>query len=120
MRSVLDAMIPGHANRWPAAADVLDAGRMAQAVADALGPQGAAVIATAANGASALATLSRTAPDSARRLCEIVYRAYYTTPAVQAVIRELAEAGPRDASPDFDETLLAAVRGRQGGPWRMR
>ena len=119
LRILMDAMVPGHDNRWPAASDVIDAASMARVLADRLPPQAFAVLAKARTSPDdALAALAATHPDAADRLTEAVYRAYYTAPPVQAVIRELAESGPRETSPDFDETLLDAVRGRGGGAWR--
>ncbi len=119
LRILVDAMIPGHDNRWPAASDVIDAGSMADALAGILPPSAAAVLADAARDPdTALAGLAARDPQSANRLAETVYRAYYTAPAVQAAIREIAESGPREPTTDFDETLLDAVRRRDGGPWR--
>jgi len=119
LRSVLDAMIPGHDNRWPAASDVVDVASMARLLADRLPAQALALLAApGSTPGAALAALAAADPQAADRFTEAVYRAYYTAPPVQAVIRELAESGPRETSPDFDETLLDAVRRRGDGAWR--
>jgi hypothetical protein len=119
LRILVDAMIPGHDNRWPAASDVIDAPGMARALAQELPADALALLAAGGRDpGAALADLSARDPRSADRLAETVYRAYYTAPPVQAAIREIAESGPREPSTDFDETLLDAVRRRDGGPWR--
>jgi len=112
VRILLDAMIPGQANRWPAASDVIDVDR----IAESLGPQLGDHVATIPDDdGKALAWLARLSTEDLgmmRAVTEVVYSAYYTSPAVQAVIRDLAESGPRDPSPQFDEALLAQVRAR--------
>jgi hypothetical protein len=116
---LVDAMIPGHDNRWPAASDVIDAASMARALSQELPPDALALLAGGRQDPdAALAGLAARLPRSADRLAEAVYRAYYTAPSVQAAIREIAESGPREPSTDFDETMLDAVRRRDGGPWR--
>jgi hypothetical protein len=88
--AIADLLIPGDA-RWPAASA-------------ALGPDAAAC----------LRGLLPEAPDLAALDAEVLapaldalYRAYYSTSAVQGVIAALAASGPREASPLFDGSLLA-------------
>ena len=57
--------------------------------------------------------------SDASRLSAAVYRAYYTTSAVQSVIRDLAESGPREPSPDFDDSMLEQVRAHRRGQRRI-
>ena len=111
-RTIIDAMIPGHANRWPAASDAIDADAIAGSLARHLGDHAPGVPPDALGAGEWLARLAEQAPAMMRAVTETVYSAYYTSPAVQAVIRDLAESGPRDPSTHFDEALLAQVRAR--------
>lgn len=122
LRRLLDTMIPGRANRWPAASDVVDLAELGQALERQVAPAALAAFAAAgreASDAEALALVAAAHPDDARRLTEIVYAAYYATPAVQSVVRELAEAGPREPAADFDETLLDQVKALRPGQRRL-
>lgn len=106
---IADAIIPGQEGRWPAASSVIDPFALGQAMAEVL-----AQLASTDDPMSAppAALLGRAAPEAISRLRDALYAAYYTAPAVQASIREIAEAAPRDPSPWFDETLLTDVRRR--------
>ncbi len=122
LRILIDTMIPGHSNRWPAASDVIDAEALAQQIDAALSPAAAALLdapITASTASALLARLATEHPPDARAVTEAVYRAYYTTPAVQSVIRDLAESGPREASPDFDDSMLEQVRAHRRGQRRI-
>ena len=111
---IADAMIPGQKGRWPAASSVIDPLDLGEAMTDVL----AQVAATDAPlSASPAELLGRVAPAAVERLRDALYASYYTAPAVQALIRAIAEAAPRDPSPFFDEALLAAVK-RRGAPVR--
>lgn len=112
VRILLDAMIPGQSNRWPAASDVIDMDRAAASIASRLGDHAATLPPDGDDASEWLARLAADRPAMMRAVTEVVYSAYYTSAPVQAVIRELAESGPRDPSPHFDETLLAHVRAR--------
>jgi enoyl-CoA hydratase/carnithine racemase len=112
VRILLDAMIPGQDNRWPAASDVIDADRMAESLEPHLVDQAETMPQDVDEAFAWLSRLAAEAPAMMRAVTEVVYSAYYTSPAVQAVIRDLAEAGPRDPAPRFDEALLAQVRAR--------
>lgn len=122
LRILIDTMIPGHSNRWPAASDVIDVEALAAQIDAALSPAAAALLDEPLSATQATALLERLAaehPQDARSLAGAVYRAYYTTPAVQSVIRDLAEAGPREASPDFDDSMLEQVRAHRRGQRRI-
>ncbi|WP_293861532.1 hypothetical protein [uncultured Alsobacter sp.] len=112
VRILLDAMIPGQANRWPAAGDVLDTESLAATLGPHLARHAGSMPRTAGEASAWLARLAADDASMMRAVTEAVYSAYYTSPAVQAVIRDIAESGPRDPSPHFDEALLAQVRAR--------
>lgn len=112
VRILLDAMIPGLANRWPAASDVIDADDIAAALRSRLGDHAPTMPLDTDAARAWLTQLAERTPTMMRAVTEVVYSAYYASPAVHAVIRDLAESGPRDPSPRFDEALLAQVRAR--------
>jgi enoyl-CoA hydratase/carnithine racemase len=112
VRILLDAMIPGQSNRWPAAADVIDMDRVAESIASRLGDHAATLPLDGDDAPEWLARLAAASPAMMRAVTEVVYSAYYASAPVQAAIRDLAESGPRDPSPHFEETLLAQVRAR--------
>ena len=94
LRILIDTMIPGHSNRWPAASDVIDVEALAAQIGATLSPTAAALLAEPLAASTAPALLDRLAAEhrsDASRLSAAVYRAYYTTSAVQSVIRDLAE-----------------------------
>ena len=100
LRILIDTMIPGHSNRWPAASDVIDAEALGAPIDAALSPAAAALVGGPLSASTAPALLERLAaehPHDARSLAGAVYRAYYTTSAVQSVIRDLAN--PARAKP---------------------
>ena len=53
------------------------------------------------------------------RMLAAVYRVYYTSPAVLAVVAELADAGPREALVHFDPSLLDQVGRNRPGRRRL-
>jgi hypothetical protein len=119
MALLLECLIPQASNRWPRASDCVDLDTVTFDIfsncsedwADALLSE----IESAPASDRAVLLRRAEAADPARfeRLVGACYRAYYTTPAAQAVIRDLAEAGPREPSPLFDEDLLAQVKTRR-------
>ena len=111
---LLDALIPGD-RRWPSASAAGVTGAAIEAESDA-----GTVDWALALGATApeLAETERREPARFRRLLAAVYRAYYTTPAVQAVVTALANAGPREPSAHFDDSLVARVIATQAGKRR--
>jgi hypothetical protein len=116
LAALLDLLIPGDA-RWPSAsgAGVTRAEIARDADAETLAWIDAQSDATVAD----LAALERAEPQRFRRMLEAVYRAYYTTPAAQAIVVALANAGPREPSPYFDESLVAKVIATQAGRRRL-
>src|SRR5262249_46855152 len=106
LAGLLDRLIPGDA-RWPSASA---AGVASTDIAASVDPEPFDWLLPLADASAAdLAAAERAAPARFRRLIEAAYRAYYTTPAAQAVVVALANAGPREASPHFDESLVARV-----------
>jgi hypothetical protein len=116
LAALLDLLIPGD-RRWPSAsaASVASADIAASVDKETFDWILSLADATAAQ----LAIIEQDEPARFRRLLEAVYRAYYTTPAVQAIVTELANAGPREPSPHFDETLVARVIATQAGRRRL-
>jgi len=114
--ALLDLLIPGDA-RWPSAsrAGVGTAAIEAELDGETLDW----VLSLAAADRAALAAVEAGEPARFRRLLAAVHRAYYTTPAVQAIVAQLANAGPREQSPHFDESLVARVVATQAGRRRM-
>jgi hypothetical protein len=115
-----DILIPGGAD-WPAASSAVadpvmvlsvlsDADRSwveAQARAVAREPLTRRV--------DAVRRLEQQAPEEFARILSALYGIYYTSPAAQARVRQIAEAGPREPSPHFDPTLVMRVRTTQAG-----
>jgi hypothetical protein len=54
-----------------------------------------------------------------QRMLATLYRLYYTSPPVLAVVAALAEAGPREPSPHVDPTLVAQVLAHRAGQRRL-
>ena len=113
---LIDIIVPGQANIWPRGSDVIS---NPQTVIDAMTHDdvqwiechcGPLADLSPAQRIRHFATLEAAAPDTVARIVGAVYCAYYTTPEVQAVIDAIADAGPQEASPHFDETLLARIR----------
>ncbi len=113
---LLDLLIPAD-DRWPSAsqAGVTVADIEAEVDAETLGW----VISLAAATTPELAHIEAREPSRFRRMLEAVHRAYYTTPAVQAIVAQLANAGPREPSPHFNESLVARVIAAQAGRRRL-
>ncbi len=57
----------------------------------------------------------RDAPAPFARSVQALYRLYYTSPAVQAVVAALANAGPREPSATFDPALIGSAGARRAG-----
>ncbi len=68
---------------------------------------------------AALAAWERAEPQSFAHLLKAAHRAYYTAPSVLAVVRQLAEASPREAQNQFDPTLVARVVATAAGQRRL-
>jgi hypothetical protein len=112
---LLDLLIPGDA-RWPSASRAGVTATMLEAeLDDATFDWVLSLAATV----PALTAIAQREPARFRRLLEAVYRAYYTTAAAQAVITALANAGPREPSAHFDESLVSRVIATQAGKRRL-
>jgi hypothetical protein len=111
---VLDDLIPGDGQRWPPFSGTVDTA----AFVAGLGAEGSAFLTGLAAEIVALpqdarsAELKRLEHESRaafQALLKAAYAAYYTAPSVLAVIRAVADEGPREPSPLFDPDLVAPV-----------
>lgn len=132
---LLDTLLPGDGADWPAAG-ALDLARRAWDLAgEAPGGHRAleTVLARLPDGFTALPAHAREAalamieaadPDAFAQVVAAAYSAYYTDPAIRAVIERLTGYENRPPQPDgyrldpFDESLLDAVKAR-GPIWRV-
>jgi hypothetical protein len=114
LEALLDLLLPG-GDGWPGAS----------AAGATIADDWAAALALALAGmapelrAAHLATVEQREPEQFQVMLRAAYRAYYTTPSVQARIVALANAGPREASQHFDETLVARVIATRSGQRRL-
>lgn len=122
---LIDVLIPGDGIRWPSASTALSScddlfTDLDVADQDWLAPFAAAVAAAApADRPARVADAEVAAPEAFGRMLAALYRAYYTTPAVRAVVTDLAEAGPREPSPLIDAGLVARVVATRAGARRL-
>jgi hypothetical protein len=124
VRQFWDVLLPG-GGAWPAAsAAIIDIGAARALVAEADRDwlrQAALRIAglTPEGRVAAMQALEQGEPGVFNRVLGALYAAYYTTPAVHALVNRLAEAGPREASPHFDTSLLQQVIATKAGLRRL-
>jgi hypothetical protein len=71
------------------------------------------------NRTRAVEAVEQSQPARFRRVLTGLYEAYYSSAPVQAAVLRLAEAGPREASASFDESLLRKVRATNAGQRRL-
>lgn len=122
-RALLDLLIPGSGPRWPPASaaidlDVLD--RLLDREAEAFGALCREVLGQPPHLREAgLRGREAAEPAAFSRLLGAVYDAYYGSPSVQAAIRTLSEASPREASASVDPGLVAAVSRDARGARRL-
>jgi len=122
IRTVLTLLVPGDGSNWPAAGDVVTPTQI-DIVDDAAAALLASLAATIRDAGPAAASRALTeaearAPAEFEAMLRAIYAAYYTSEPVQAAVSRLAEAGPRESSPHFDDALLAhstATRRQIGG-----
>ena len=121
---LFDLLVPGDAD-WPAASVAIgdpDAAAEALSAADRawLGSQAAAVAGLPIDErVPFLQRLEASEPEPFGRVLQALYDAYYSTAGAQAQVRRLAELGPREESPFFDERLLEKVIATQAGKRRL-
>jgi hypothetical protein len=119
-----DLLVPGDAD-WPAASVAigdLDAAVEALPAADRawLDSHAAAVACLPIEDrVPLLQRLEASEPEPFGRVLQALYDAYYSTEGAQAQVRRLAELGPREESPFFDERLLDKVIATQAGKRRL-
>lgn len=118
-RALLDLLIPGSGSRWPPASAAIDldvlSGRLGQD-APAFAALAREVLRHPPDQREAsLRGRESGEPAAFSRLLGAIYDAYYGSPSVQAAIRTLSEASPREISASVDPGLVAAVsRGARG------
>jgi hypothetical protein len=117
---VADAMIPGQGDRWPAASLAIDLADLVETIRQTLALDPDAWSLRDTDIPAALDALTKADPAALARLRDAIYSAYYAAPAVQAAIRAIAEAAPRDPQTHFDARLLALVKRRGHHPGGLR
>ena len=118
LAALLDALLPGDAERWPAFSEAVPVVATRAALDDAMMQRVAALSrGDAATLPARIAGFERDDPAAFDAILRALYRAYYAAPAVQAAVRDLAGQVPREASPLVDPTLVAGVLAR-GAPRR--
>ena len=122
LRILIDTMIPGHSNRWPAASDVIDVEALAAQIGATLSPTAAALLAEPLAASTAPALLERLAAEHPLR-CQPPLRRQ-----LPRLLHDLGgavghprprESGPREPSPDFDDSMLEQVRAYRRGQRRI-
>lgn len=113
--AALDVLIPGDAARWPPFSAAVDA---ADFMAGLEAPLREALRREPADVAG-MASWERDAPIEFAAALTAAYRAYYAAPAVAAVVRTLADEGPREQSALFDPQLVAGVIAADRGRRRL-
>ena len=113
LAALFDTLLPGEPPRWPAFTAAVPVAAM-RAVLDAAMMQRVAALAKGdpAGMALRIADFERQEPAVFAALLRAATRAYYSAESVQAAVRDLAEASPREASPLADPTLVAGVLAR--------
>lgn len=121
---LINILIPGVESRWPSAfSSIIEIDHLYES----LGTEAdyikilAADIADLPTDAREEAVAAREATDGAifQRMLAVLYRLYYTSPPVLAVVAALADAGPREPSAHVDPTLVAQVLARRPGQRRL-
>ena len=115
LRIIADVMVPGDGYRWPPASVALtDPACILTEIAAQHRGWSATLVCEIANSApeSRARILQRIEAEEPERFAAFVgavFRAYYTTPSVTAIVAEIANAGPREVDPHFDADLVAQV-----------
>jgi len=122
--AILDALIPGDGKSWPAFSDAVDvqifADGCAPPIRDALAALGNATKGlTPGERVPAIAAWETAEPQAFTALLRTAHRAYYTAPRVLAAIAAIADAAPRESSPNFDPDLVARVIATNAGRRRL-
>lgn len=120
LSALADLLLPGDAT-WPPASRVLPrdtleralAGASLAALADRVAPL------PCPDATEAVRSFAAAEPEAFQTALGALTDAYYTAAALQPILRALAQAGPPDPDPHFDEALLAQVRARQAGRRRF-
>lgn len=121
---VLDALIPGDGARWPAfsaavAIDPFKAG-LAPDARLGLAKIGAATLGLPdKDRIEAIAGWEKSDPAAFGVILKAAHRAYYTAPSVASAVQTLANAGPREASLQFDVDLVQQVIASDVGRRRL-
>lgn len=121
----IDTILPGDGIKWPAASIALD--DPASVFAELSADDAAWLLEFARRLAASpretraaiAAQAERDRPEPFARSVQVLYRLYYTSDAVRRFVAALADAGPREASQNFDPTLLTRVVARKSGQRRL-
>lgn len=125
LRTLADAILPGDGNRWPSASNAIDDPRRILREVPADEAEWLAALARELAQLPPHSRIEAARAEEARsparfaRAVQAVYRVYYTSAPVLAVVAALADEGPREPSPVFDETLVAKVKATQAGQRRL-
>jgi hypothetical protein len=111
--AVLDLLLPGDGQRWPAFSRAVNP---ATFLADSSEPVRRTLLRLAAMPAQdrhdALVHLAAKEPEALNEAMRAATDAYYTAAPVLSAVRALADTGPREPMPHVDATLVAGVLAR--------
>jgi len=121
---ILDALIPGDGARWPVFSAAVPFGPFKAGLSPdarlALAEMGAATLGLPdKDRIEAIALWENSDPDSFGVVLKAAHRAYYTAPRVATAVQTLANAGPREASLQFDIDLVQQVIASDVGRRRL-
>lgn len=121
---LLDCLIPGDVKRWPIFSVAVPVSDLWEALdehqrADLLNWSQALDHLAPEDRFEAIKAVEQTQTHRFSRLLSVVYRAYYTAPAVLEMIRILADSGPREPLPLFDPSLVQRVLATRAGQRRL-
>jgi hypothetical protein len=122
---LIDVLVPGDETVWPSASSALSSCETLFADLDEIDRDWLSELAAAvsalppADRPRRVADAEAAAPDVFGRCLAALYRAYYTAPAVRAVVTAVAEAGPRELFPLIDAGLVARVVATRAGVRRL-
>ena len=121
---VLDALIPGDGVRWPSFNAAVDLGSFKAGLAPEawrlLHEMGAQTLGLPnEDRIQAIARWEQSHQDAFGLVLKAAHRAYYTAPGVATAVAALANAGPREASLQFDLDLVQQVIATGAGKRRL-
>lgn len=125
LAELFDILLPGSPSGWPPASSVLT--DLASALSGLTTDQQAYVQSWAANLAdhpqenrlSFVQACQEKEPQLFEQLLKQLYWAYYSSPAVQQALYQVADESPREESPYVDPQLVASVVAQRRGKRRL-